>query len=297
MTLVIAATGRESIWIAADRRLSEHGKPVADDAIKILRLERSDDVALLAYSGLGRTPDGIQPSDWMNAVLRDRNEALVRSLEILVRAIDTQIPKYMFRVPGIGNSAHVVLAPAFVSEKPTLYTLKLDIDAKAKQHHTSVEELVGGPPRFARIETVGSGRPFVRNSDIRQVARLVSRHEKGKVSAFSVARQFAKIIVEVSGKESTVGPNCIVAWQYRRNGPIKHSPSFQAFNGLDKATGDLTLPWNGNGMDIGAIANAVLPLMVDVLARARAGGKDERPDEAAINEALSKLPSGPDEKL
>ena len=138
MTLVIAATGRESIWIAADRRLSEHGKPVADDAIKILRLERSDDVALLAYSGLGRTPDGIQPSDWMNAVLRDRNEALVRSLEILVRAIDTQIPKYMFRVPGIGNSAHVVLAPAFVSEKPTLYTLKLDIDAKAKQHHTSV---------------------------------------------------------------------------------------------------------------------------------------------------------------
>jgi hypothetical protein len=45
--------------------------------------------------------------------------------------------------------------------------LKLDIDANAKQHHTSVEELVGGPPRFARIETVGSGRPFVRNSDIR----------------------------------------------------------------------------------------------------------------------------------
>jgi hypothetical protein len=50
-------------------------------------------------------------------------------------------------------------------------------------------------------------------------------------------------------------------------------------------------------MDIGAIANAVLPFMVDVLARARAGGKDERPDEAAINDALSKLPSGPDEKL
>jgi hypothetical protein len=55
MTLVIASTGRESIWIAADRRLTERSRLVADDAIKILRLERSDDVALLAYSGLGRT--------------------------------------------------------------------------------------------------------------------------------------------------------------------------------------------------------------------------------------------------
>jgi hypothetical protein len=89
----------------------------------------------------------------------------------------------------------------------------------------------------------------------------------------------------------------VVAWQYRRNGPIKLSSGFQAFNGLDKATGSLMLPWNGNGMDITAIANAVSPFMIDVLARARAGGKNERPDEAAINDALSNLPSGPDEKL
>jgi len=46
MTLIIAATGRESIWIAADRRLSASGKPVCDDAVKIVRLERRDEVAL-----------------------------------------------------------------------------------------------------------------------------------------------------------------------------------------------------------------------------------------------------------
>jgi hypothetical protein len=101
----------------------------------------------------------------------------------------------------------------------------------------------------------------------------------------------------VSRKESSVGSDCVVAWQYRRNGPIKLSSGFQAFNGLDKATGSLMLPWNGNGMNITAIANAVSPYMIDVLARARAGGKNERPDEAAINDALNKLPNGPDENL
>ena len=116
MTLVIAATGRESIWIATDRRLSASGKAICDDAVKIMRLERKDEVALLGYSGLGRTSDGTQPSDWMNAVLRDRNEPLVQSLEILGGAIDRQIPKYMLRVPGVGDAAHVVLAPALIGK-------------------------------------------------------------------------------------------------------------------------------------------------------------------------------------
>jgi hypothetical protein len=207
MTLVIAATGRESIWIATDRRLSASGKAICDDAVKIMRLERKDEVALLGYSGLGRTSDGTQPSDWMNAVLRDRNEPLVQSLEILGGAIDRQIPKYMLRVPGVGDAAHVVLAPAFVAEKPTLYRLKLDIDAKDKQHSISVEQENEGPPRHARIAIAGSGTRLVKNSHTRQLARLVSRHEKtkGKLSAFSVAREFAEVIVEVSGKEARLG--------------------------------------------------------------------------------------------
>ena len=103
----------------------------------------------------------------------------------------------MISVPGIGGAAHVVLAPAFVDEKPAFYTLTLDMDTKQKQHHrTSVEKMVDGPPRHARVATAGSGAQFVKHSHTAQLARLVGRHEKkGKVSAFSVAREFAKVIV------------------------------------------------------------------------------------------------------
>jgi hypothetical protein len=105
----------------ADRRLTTNSVPVGDDALKIMRLERNDDVALLGYAGLGRTPKHTQPSDWMNATLRGRNEPLERSLEILGGAINAQIPKYLWGVKGLGDRAHVVLAPAFVGGAHSLH--------------------------------------------------------------------------------------------------------------------------------------------------------------------------------
>jgi len=63
--------GRKSIWIAADRRLTANENVVTDDAVKLMRLSRTPDNALLGYSGLGQTPGGTQPSEWMNNVLRD----------------------------------------------------------------------------------------------------------------------------------------------------------------------------------------------------------------------------------
>ncbi len=61
MTLVVAMIGRESIWMLADRQLSTSmGKILDANAIKIMRLDKPDSVALLGYAGLGATPKKMQ---------------------------------------------------------------------------------------------------------------------------------------------------------------------------------------------------------------------------------------------
>jgi hypothetical protein len=55
VTLVVAVTGPESIWLLADRRLSYAARPPKDDGRKIMFLETTDGVAILGYAGLGAT--------------------------------------------------------------------------------------------------------------------------------------------------------------------------------------------------------------------------------------------------
>lgn len=73
MTLVLTVTGRESVWLVADRRLSYIGNRYRDDARKVMFLDTTDGVAILGYAGLGTTALGTEPADWMSAVLRGRN--------------------------------------------------------------------------------------------------------------------------------------------------------------------------------------------------------------------------------
>ncbi len=56
MTLIVAATGTESIWLLADRRISYEHHPPKDDARKIMFLETDDGKAILGYCGLERQP-------------------------------------------------------------------------------------------------------------------------------------------------------------------------------------------------------------------------------------------------
>jgi hypothetical protein len=100
MTLVVAATTRESIWLAADRRLSYPGRVFKDDARKAMILETDDGVAILGYAGLGETVLGTEPADWMSAVLRGRRLSLEHSLQVLADACLKQIPQHVVRLAG-----------------------------------------------------------------------------------------------------------------------------------------------------------------------------------------------------
>jgi hypothetical protein len=114
VTLVIAATCRESIWIAADRGLTDEPRRQAVEAWR-----RQDHASwkhpwcrLLAFLVSAKLWAERKPSDWMNAVLRDRNEPLVQSLEILGSAIKNQIPNQM---PRSGRACRGVCGAALLT--------------------------------------------------------------------------------------------------------------------------------------------------------------------------------------
>lgn len=297
MTLVVALMGRESLWLMADRRLSIKNVPDGDDALKIMRLERNDDVALLGYAGLGRTPNKTQPSEWMNATLRGRNEPLERSLEILGAAINAQIPKYLWGIKHLGRQAHVVLAPAFVGGKPTLYTIELDLNQDTKEHRVRLHRHESGtlPRRHARVGLAGSGAPHLigQRSRFKGLLRLVGKHEKKRVSAHTVAKELARLNFEVSKKEPSVGSSCIVVWSYRRNGPLKLSPAHESFSGLARANDHFFMPTNSDGVDVSGLVRAIAPIHMARLL----GQEDSSIHDHEMLEALRRLPSEPDDKL
>ena len=134
MTLVLSLHSRDSLWLVVDRRLSYGGRrrPI-DDAVKVMNLETTDGVGLLAYAGLGATPKGTQPSDWMSAVLRGRGGLrFEHALGILSTAANKELPKHLARTP---SGAHFIIIPAFVRNVDSrLYTIDNVVDSRTGKH-------------------------------------------------------------------------------------------------------------------------------------------------------------------
>jgi hypothetical protein len=110
VTLVLSVHSRDSLWLVVDRRLSYGGRrPPIDDAVKVMHLETTDGVGLLAYAGLGATSQGTQSSEWINAVLRGRERlTFEQALGVLSAAANKELPKYPARMPG---GAHFIIIP------------------------------------------------------------------------------------------------------------------------------------------------------------------------------------------
>jgi hypothetical protein len=63
-------------------------------------LETRDGVAILAYAGLGATATGVEPADWMSAVLRGRNWLLEPALAAVADALKREFPRHLVQLQG-----------------------------------------------------------------------------------------------------------------------------------------------------------------------------------------------------
>ena len=309
MTLIVAITGPESIWLLADRRLSYATKPPKDDGRKFMFLETTDGVAILGYAGLGATTGlGTEPSDWMSAVLRGRNLPMEESLGVLAKAMQEQLPQHMMQMPGKGRPTHHVIIPVFVGEEQRFYSIDLvpAPDQKSYEFRYARRLAESSPtdaPRTPRLGIGGTGAPYLmkKKNWMRELLRVVRANDRGKISPRAVADHLAVLNndVHLAVTDKSVGPRCIVAWRFRKGGVHNGGGGQQFYTGPKRDANSTFLPIIGHGMDISALLEAMMPNTMKTLEAMRAGEPAQDPDEERdeINAILARLPTKPDEKL
>lgn len=306
VTLVISLHSRDTLWLLADRRLSDgRGKVIRDDAVKLMILETLDGVGVVSYAGLGATPGGTEPSAWMSAVLRGRGGLTFdQSLGVLSEVATRELPRYLSRMSG---GAHFILSPAFIrGVGPRLYSIDNVVEKGAHwaRYTHWVRPDTALPPR---IGLTGSGAPFLaRQSDWkRDLLSLGNANDRGRVSDLAVADQLAALNYRThrdSGLMS-VGPRSVVVWRRRPEaGASRSGGAHQFYDGRDREKDSAGIPMISNGMDVTALLAAIMPVMTS---RSRLmmdsdDGQirdDSEEFDAQMRAAVEHLPDDPDEKL
>jgi hypothetical protein len=295
MTLILAANSRESIWMLADRRLSYRNRPPNEDGRKMMFLETTDGVAILGYAGLGATIKGTEPADWMSAVLRGRNLPLEQSLGELAGAMQRQFPRH-FRLPKDVPAGHNIVIPSFLNGESRLYTIDLafapdrgSFGFRYTRH--VVNALSGRPQRTPRVGLAGSGALFLARDRrwMRELLRLVRACDLRRVSPRVVADHLASVndLAHRNTADGSVGPRCIVAWRHNKLGVHKGAGGHQFYDGIVRTGDSSALPTIGNGMDIRALVQAMMPHMMSQMDALRAGGPAGELDVAKLNADLA----------
>jgi hypothetical protein len=311
VTHVFSVQSRDTLWVVADRRLSYEGRPAKEDAVKVVSLETVDGIGVLAYAGLGATPRGTQPSEWMSTVLRGRGRmTFEQTLGGLATVAAKELPRHLAAIPNPSQRSHVIIAPAFINGVGSrLFTIDYGIDTKTgKYRHSYMSHVRSVEPgsQSLRIAAAGSGISHTtkKNSDwLRALRSLVRDHDRGKVSDKVIADQLAALNFEVHEKltkkgDSTVGPRSIVIWHRRRDARRDRPPGGQLFyDGTNLDPNAAEIPTIVNGTDVVAMIKIFVDLYNPVLTDAGFDPNTIAIDTDEANRRLAALPQTPDDKL
>lgn len=299
MTLVMSVHGRDHVWLLVDRRLSYGGStPPRDDAVKAAILETIDGVALLGYAGLGATPRGTEPSEWMSAVLRGRNLPMELALGQLADAATRELPRYLVQTHA---RSHSIIAAAFVQDAgPRIYTIDTVVTPNRELRYRYSRHQKAGVPlhvQSPRISIGGTGGLYLekrKDSWSRALLRVVDAYDQQRVSATVVADHLANLNHEAfqGVQDGSVGPRCLVIYKQRR-GADYPGPGGEYFTytgqGL-KATDGFVVPTIASGLDVVAIAGVLTDLLAE-------HGFSSPMNDEEIKRRIAALPDAPDERL
>jgi hypothetical protein len=307
VTLVLTVHSRDAFWVVADRRLSYPGgrRPV-DDAIKLMILETLDGVGVLAYAGLGATSRGIQPSEWMSAVLRGRSGlTFEQALGTLSTVANRELPRHLLQLPG--KKAHFIVAAAFIrGEGARIFSIDhgyvhgTGLIYRFVKHQRT--DLPGSPPPRAYVTGTGGLYLARQGRDWRRrLYGLANAYDRGKVSAGVIADELAKLNLEASQHvgDGTVGPRSIVVWRRRPGARAMGSGGGHFFyDGARRDPESVAIPSIGNGLDLAAFFAVLVKTFEDAVD----SGVDPavaaiEPDWDERSRLLGELPSDPDESL
>jgi hypothetical protein len=307
MTLVISVQTRGSLWLVADRRLSQRGRSPIDDAVKIACVEATDGVALVSYAGLGATALRNQPSEWIiRALLGEERGRLTleQSLGVLAKAMQRE---FLPHLRQMRDRRHAFVAPAFLGSEPRLYTITLvETPTGVVSRYTRI--VMGGalePKQITEpfvLAGSGSGALVQARPRGKILLRLVKAYNQGKVSEDAVSNYLADLCYYAHQhiRDGSVGPNCIVAWRNSKTGRHKSGGGLASYAGV-KEGGRVSLPTVASGINVSAIDKLMTELLAPRIAEQfEAMKRGEQPPEIwteEMKERLSKLRHVQDEKL
>lgn len=244
------------------------GRKPKDDEIKLVSIEASDGLILLSYAGLEATGRGARVSDWVRLALRSVQGTVEEILAEIGRLAQQEFQKHLVKLP-FKLAMHTFLASAAVAGEVRLYTIGLTLSSDGVAVDGSYSRQFvshGRPPRIA-LSGSGADLLFKNTSWIRPLLRLVSAHEKGKVTAQAVSDRIAAILFGVHLREQSVGPNGVVIWRYTDVG----GGAQQFYRSTVRHDGWAPIPALLGGMDINQLAAVSMKHMMAHLDAARQG--------------------------
>jgi hypothetical protein len=307
VTLVLTVHGRDTFWVVVDRRLSygNQRSPI-DTAVKMMTLETTDGVAVLAYAGLGATARQTEPSTWMANVLRGRGGlTLEQALGVLADVATKELPPHLVRTPA---GSHSIVIPAFVKGVGArVYSIDNQVDRQTRKHwyrYTSHQYTSAPGSPSPPLALGGTGGMYLYDKGWqwrRHLFNLVKAHDRGRLSAHAVADELARLNMDAHANvaDGSVGPNSIVLWRRRRDAR-KPGPGgeHQFYEGRLRAPASANIPMIGNGLDVGAIGRLMLETLQRQLAdRSFDFGSEFALDKDEMNRRLAALPSDSDDRL
>lgn len=276
MTLVIAVASKKANWLLADRRITYADRPPEEKARKIMLLSTPTGSAILGYCGLGKSIGGVEPSEWMNRVLRGTNYSLADALKALGSAIEKEFPRHLATLDIAGELQHCVVAPAFEGGNSIMVTVNLFRDTSGQWvNGNMIHNLYKGQLRSGHVLLTGSGMADLvamttdRNALVRRIRKIIRRHAEGLLPALAVAKFFAQINKRVHDRNlsGTVGSRSIVICGTPDGACVQF---FFDGDQLDPDPEPTALPSISNGLDETAFVGLMTPLMLDFHSRAKA---------------------------
>lgn len=300
MTLVLTVNGIESVWMLTDRRLSSvhrSGKILAreEGGCKLFILDATDAHALIGYAGLGRTPGGMQPSDWMSNLFRGRRLTIEQALSVLCKATKEQFARIF--AADVNPGSHVFLVTCWQGEVPRLFGVFATKGSVEKRRLRSVRS--DGTEGTPRVVTGGSGSHVIERMRgwKRELIRLVNAYDRSRVSPTIVADYLARLCVEVSSRDESVGPNCVIAVRNRPNHAQKWGNTHWCYaNGIQDSA-NCRVPFIMQGLDLRAVADVIMPSFEAAADPFFNGGEMGEIDDVEVNRRLSEMPRLPDDRL
>jgi hypothetical protein len=241
----------------------------------------------------------------MSNVLRGRNLSIEQSLSALADALKQELPPHLARLPVTHGPRHNVLISAFVDGEPRVYIIDLVLSPDRTQltfdHTHWVVVAPSGDRLTHRFTAAGTGASILGGNSAwrRPLLKLLEAYDRQRITAKTVADEFAAVNCRVSQlvRDRTVGPNCIVAWRNRKAGSHRGGGGHQSYTGTMRDRDMPALPIIGNGMDIRALAEVLMPHFLSQVAALREGNSNAQLDTAALDADLAQLPDTPDETL